>query len=231
MSIVPSGNTSTSIERSTRNGSRSVSNQPSSASIWRPCSASWSAVMPCAIVERLGVVGDRDVGPADGSRRRDHLLERQGAVAERRVHLEVAAGLRLPPGVVRERAPDLGGGEEPASRLLRLRHRRGLLEPSRDPLGDPGPDGAELGQRPAGLDELARLLGPEPGRAGGALERRPAMVRLLTRGVPQQLAEVPVGQRCRRHQAPRSSRSSGDRNRAIDAHVAEPRLEALALLS
>ena len=49
MSRVPSANTSTSIERRTRNGSPSSSSPRSIASITRPCSASSSSVMPFAI--------------------------------------------------------------------------------------------------------------------------------------------------------------------------------------
>ena len=50
MSRVPSGKTSTSIERSTRNASPSFSNPRFIASIARPCSESSSGVMPLAIV-------------------------------------------------------------------------------------------------------------------------------------------------------------------------------------
>ena len=144
--------------------------------------------------ERLGMVRDRHVGPAEGPRRRDHVVKRQTAVAEGGVHLEVGARVRLPLRIGIERPPDFGIGEEPASRLLRLRHRRRIVEPRVDLRRHPRSDGGKLREGTAGIDELVRLFRPEPRRSGRSLQRPSAMAGLFAPGVPEQLADVGVRQ-------------------------------------
>ena len=148
-------------------------------------------------LQRLGVVRDGHVRPAEGSRHKDHLVEGQAAVAERGVHLEIGAGIRLPSGIGVERPPDLGVREESASRLVGLGHRWRIVEPAEDPFRHPRSHGGELGEGTARVDELARFLGPESRRPRGSLQRPAAMVRLITAGAPQQLAQVGVGQHLR----------------------------------
>ena len=90
------------------------------------------------------MVGDRHVGPAEGSRGLDHLRQGQPAIAERGVYLEIGARGRFPPWVRVERSPDLRVREEPAPSLLGFGHGRRIVEPSVDLRADPRPDGPEL---------------------------------------------------------------------------------------
>ena len=92
------------------------------------------------------MVGDRHVGPAEGSRRLDHVRERQASVAEGGVHLEIGARIGFPSRVGVERPPDLGVREEAPSRLVGLGQRGRFVEPSLDLRRDPWPDRPELGR-------------------------------------------------------------------------------------
>jgi hypothetical protein len=157
------------------------------------------------------MVGGGHVRASQGSRRIDHLFERQGAVAPRGVHLEVGARARLPRGVGVQRLPDLRVREEPAPPLVGFGDRRGRLEPRLDPFGDPGPDGTQLRERTARSFHLGSLLGPEPRRPRRSLERPAAVVLLLAGGAREQLAQIAVGQQRRTRAARRLSDPSSAR--------------------
>lgn len=115
--------------------------------------------------QRLGVIRDRNERPPERSRGVDHLVEREAAVAVRRMHLEVGAWRRLPQRIRIECLPDLCIRQEPSPSFIGLGNGRLVFQPAGDPCGDPWPDGAQVGQRTTGVGERLRLLGPEPRRS------------------------------------------------------------------
>ena len=140
------------------------------------------------------MVGDRDEGPAERASGRHHLAEGEGSVAVGRVDLEVGVRRPLPVGIRVEHRPDLREREVPGSRLVGLREDRRGVEPALDPLGHPGTDRRELGERPPGRGQIRRLLAPEPGGARGTPECASAMRVLLLAGAPQEVGQVAVRQ-------------------------------------
>jgi hypothetical protein len=154
-------------------------------------------------LEALRVIGDRHEGTTESASLRDHLREREPAVAVRRMHLEVRVRGSFPVRFGVEHPTDLGEGEEPTAGLVWFGDPGRCVDPGVDPRGDPGADRAELGERAARDREVAGLLAPEAGGARGLVKSAAAMSGLLIAGPPQELREVAVGQA---HAAGASSR-------------------------
>ncbi len=177
-----------------RNRSPAAASSAFRASIRAICSLESLLAHPVRDRQALRVVGDRHEGPAERACGRHHLAEGEGSVAVGRVDLEVGVRSPLPVGIRVEHRPDLREREVPGSRLVGLREDRRGVEPTVDPLGHPGTDRLELGQRPAGRGQIRRLLAPETGGAGGTTEGAPAMRVLLLAGAPQEVGQVAVRQ-------------------------------------